>query len=70
MAIVATKIYVKHREIFDDRMKRFFSERPPRDDLVTLKATVTPQDAMKINEHRGACMILAGAGMCNAGHKY
>jgi hypothetical protein len=53
MAIVATKIYVKHREIFDDRMKRFLSERPPRDDLVTLKATVTPQDAMKINEHKG-----------------
>jgi metallo-beta-lactamase family protein len=25
MAIEATKIYVKHREIFDDRMKRFLS---------------------------------------------
>jgi metallo-beta-lactamase family protein len=67
MAIEATKIYVKHREIFDDRMKRFLSERPLRDDLVTLKATVTPQDSKKISEHKGTCMILAGAGMCNAG---
>lgn len=66
MAIEATKIYVKHKEIFDDRMKRFLSERPLRDDLVTLKATLTPQDSKKINEHKGTCMILAGAGMCNA----
>ncbi len=48
MAIEATKIYVKHREIFDDQMKKFISERPLRDDLVTLKATVSPQDSMKI----------------------
>jgi metallo-beta-lactamase family protein len=67
MAIEATKIYIKHKEIFDDKMKRFLSERPLRDDLVTLKAAVTSQDSMKINEHKGPCMILAGAGMCNAG---
>jgi metallo-beta-lactamase family protein len=67
MAIEATKIYVKHREIFDDHMKKFISERPLRDDLVTLKATVSAQDSMNINEHKGPCLILAGAGMCNAG---
>jgi metallo-beta-lactamase family protein len=67
MAIEATKIYVKHREIFDDDMKKFISERPLRDDLVTLKATASSQDSMKINDYKGACLILAGAGMCNAG---
>ena len=67
MAIAATKIYAKHREIFDDNMKRFIADRPLRHDLVTLKATVTPQDSMKINDHKGACLIMAGAGMCNAG---
>ena len=67
MAIEATKIYTKHREIFDDDMKRFIAERPLRDDLVTLKAIATPQESMKINSHKGACLILAGAGMCNAG---
>jgi metallo-beta-lactamase family protein len=67
MAIEATKIYVKHKEIFDEQMTKFISERPLRDDLKTLKVTASPQDSMKINEFQGSCMILAGAGMCNAG---
>jgi metallo-beta-lactamase family protein len=67
MAIQATKIYQKHREIFDDNMKRFLSEHPLSEDLITLKATVRAQDSMKINDHKGPCMILAGAGMCNGG---
>jgi metallo-beta-lactamase family protein len=67
MAVHATKIYADHRELFDDGMKRFIAERPLRDDLVTLKATVSPKESAKINEHQGVCMILAGAGMCNGG---
>ena len=67
MAIEATNIYVKHKEIFDEQMTRFISERPLRRDLTTLRATASPQQSMKINEVAGSCMILAGAGMCNAG---
>jgi metallo-beta-lactamase family protein len=67
MAIEATKIYVKHKEIFDDQMNKFISERPLRDDLRSLKVTASPQESMKINDVQGSCMILAGAGMCNAG---
>jgi metallo-beta-lactamase family protein len=67
MAIQATKIYGKHREIFDDNMKQFLAEKPLRDDLVTLTATLTAQESMKINDHKGTCMILAGSGMCNGG---
>jgi metallo-beta-lactamase family protein len=67
MAIEATKIYMKHRELFDDDMERFISEHPLRDDLVTLKVTATADESKKINEHKGTCLILAGAGMCNAG---
>jgi metallo-beta-lactamase family protein len=67
MAIEATKIYTKHPELFDDGMRRFISEHPLRDDLVTLKLTASANDSKKINEHKGPCMILAGAGMCNAG---
>jgi metallo-beta-lactamase family protein len=67
MAIQATKIYMKNREIFDEQMKRFIAERPLSEDLVTLKATLTAQDSMRISEHEGPCMILAGAGMCNGG---
>jgi metallo-beta-lactamase family protein len=67
MAIQATKIYGKHREIFDDNMKKFIAEKPLRDDLVTLKPTVTAQESMQINDHKGTCLILAGSGMCNGG---
>jgi metallo-beta-lactamase family protein len=67
MAIEATKIYVKHKEIFDEQMTKFISERPLRDDLKSLKVTASPQDSMKINDFQGSCLILAGAGMCNAG---
>ena len=67
MAIQATKIYGKHREIFDDNMKQFLADKPLRDDLVTLKATLTPQESMKINDHQGTCLVLAGSGMCNGG---
>jgi len=67
MAIEATKLYVKHKEIFDEQMTKFITERPLRDDLKTPKVTASPQDSMKINDFQGSCMILAGAGMCNAG---
>src|SRR3974390_3027289 len=67
MAIEATKIYVKHKEIFDEQMTKFIAERPLRDDLKSLKVTASPQESMKINDFQGSCMILAGAGMCNAG---
>jgi metallo-beta-lactamase family protein len=67
MAIEATNIYIKHREIFDDRMKRFIAQRPLRSDLTTLKASISPQESMKINEHKGVCLIMAGGGMCNSG---
>jgi metallo-beta-lactamase family protein len=67
MAIQATNIYVKHKEIFDEQMTRFISERPLSRDLTTLRATASPQQSRKINEVEGSCMILAGAGMCNAG---
>jgi metallo-beta-lactamase family protein len=67
MAIEATKIYTKHPELFDDGMKRFVAEHPLREDLVTLKVTAKANDSKKINEFKGSCLILAGAGMCNAG---
>jgi len=67
MAVEATNIYTKHREIFDERMKRFIAQRPLRADLGTLKTTISPHESMQINAHQGVCLIMAGAGMCNAG---
>ena len=67
MAIEATNIYTRHRELFDEGMTRFVAERPLREDLKTLKLCPTAEDSMKINDQPGPCLVMAGAGMCNAG---
>jgi metallo-beta-lactamase family protein len=67
MAIEATNIYTRHRELFDEGMTKFIAERPLRADLKTLKVCATAEDSMKINDQPGPCLVMAGAGMCNAG---
>jgi metallo-beta-lactamase family protein len=71
MAIQATKLYYKHfqdtPELFDERLLSYIKQKPIRSDLKTLTMSVTAEDSKKINERSGACLIMAGAGMCNAG---
>jgi metallo-beta-lactamase family protein len=67
MAIEATGIYAKHLELFDEQMTEFVRVRPLSEDLTTLRATATAEESRAINSVRGACLIMAGAGMCNAG---
>jgi metallo-beta-lactamase family protein len=71
MAIEATKLYAQHfvrsPELFDERISKYVRQRPIREDLKTLKATRTAAESMEINKAAGPCMIMAGAGMCNAG---
>jgi metallo-beta-lactamase family protein len=67
MAIEATNIYARHRELFDDEMTKFVSEKPLREDLKTMTMSVTAEDSKKINDVPGPCLVMAGAGMCNAG---
>ena len=67
MAVEATNIYMKHMELFDDEMKAFIRDRPLRADLKTMKLTPTADESRAINDVRGACLVMAGAGMCNGG---
>jgi metallo-beta-lactamase family protein len=67
MAIEATNIYARHRELFDEGMTKFITEKPLKADLKTLKMCATAEDSMKINDQPGPCLVMAGAGMCNAG---
>jgi metallo-beta-lactamase family protein len=71
MAIEATKLYYKHfrnnPELFDDRLLNYIRQKPIRHDLKTLKATSTAEESKQINDCPGPCLIMAGAGMCNAG---
>ena len=67
MAIEATRIYTRHVELFDDEMRKYMSDRPLREDLKTLKATESADESKSINFVKGPCLVMAGAGMCNAG---
>ena len=71
MAIEATKLYYKHfqnnPELFDPKLLNFIREKPIRQDLKTLRSTVTADQSRQINDCPGPCLIMAGAGMCNAG---
>jgi metallo-beta-lactamase family protein len=71
MAIEATKLYLKHfqetPELFDERLIKHIRQKPLRADLSTLTATATADQSKQINDCPGACLVMAGAGMCNAG---
>lgn len=67
MAIEATNIYVRHRELFDDALLKFIKDRPLREDLKSMKLTASAEESKKINDEPGPCLIMAGAGMCNGG---
>jgi metallo-beta-lactamase family protein len=69
MAIEATKIYQKHPELWSEELSNFVSERRLATDLALAggKVSVTSDDSRKLNDLKGPCLILAGAGMCNAG---
>jgi metallo-beta-lactamase family protein len=67
MAIEASKIYQHHPELFDDEMNTFLRQGAVSHDLKTLKLSITADDSKKINDEPGPFLVLAGAGMCNAG---
>jgi metallo-beta-lactamase family protein len=67
MAIQATDIYAKHESLFDDELQQYIKERPVYADLKTLRTTVSVDESKAINDVQGACVVLAGAGMCTAG---
>ena len=67
MAIEASRIYMGHKELYDDELLEFIREKPLMEDLKTLKICPTAEDSIAINKVPGPVMVLAGAGMCNAG---
>lgn len=67
MAIEASRIYLRHEELFDNEMLAFLRHGSLMQDLATLKATATADESKQINDVPGPCVIFAGAGMCNAG---
>ena len=67
MAIEATKIYSKHPELFDEEALELLKSGELKEDLSHLQYSTTADESRALNFVEGACMILAGSGMCNAG---
>jgi len=67
MAIEATKIYSSHPELYDEEAAELLRLGVIKGDLSRIIASETAEDSMALNEIDGPCMIMAGAGMCNAG---
>jgi metallo-beta-lactamase family protein len=67
MAIEATKIYLKHHELYDDEANELFRLGAIKGDFSGLHISETAENSMALNYLEGSCMIIAGAGMCNAG---
>jgi metallo-beta-lactamase family protein len=67
MAIEATKLYSRHVELFDDEALAMQQSGELRENLDTAKFCPTADDSRALNDVKGACMIMAGAGMCTGG---
>jgi metallo-beta-lactamase family protein len=67
MAIQATKLYGKHVELFDDEALAMQKSGELRSNLDSLKFCPTPNDSRALNDVKGPCLIMAGAGMCTGG---
>lgn len=67
MAIEATKIYMKHTELYDEEALELSKSGELKTDLSHVNISTTPEESKALNDIEGPCMIIAGSGMCNAG---
>jgi len=67
MAIEATKLYAKHAKLFDDEALAMQQSGELRENLETAHFSPTAEDSRALNNLKGPCLIMAGAGMCTGG---
>ena len=67
MAIAATKIYERHPDLFDEEALDLERRCGAIQNQPYVRTSETPQESMALNDAPGPCLIMAGAGMCNAG---
>jgi len=67
MAIAATKIYQRHPDLFDEEAQDLERRCGAVRQNVHVRTSETPEESMALNDVAGPCLIMAGAGMCNAG---
>ena len=67
LAIRANEVYSKHPELYDTEAAAFVSSGEMEKYLGSVKNCQTADESKALNNIKGTCMIIAGAGMCNAG---
>lgn len=67
MAIKATRIYSHHHELANEAALEFIAKGSVLSELKSLSMTESADESKAINDVSGPCLIMAGAGMCNAG---
>lgn len=67
MAIEAGKVFAHHPDLFDEEATDWKSQGVLPLDRTWFKFTTSVEDSKQLNDVKGPCVILAGAGMCNGG---
>ncbi len=67
MAAEASAIYARHAELYDEEAADLARRNSLEHDLRTLRICTTTEQSRAINDVPGPLLVMAGAGMCNAG---
>jgi metallo-beta-lactamase family protein len=67
LAIQATEIFRKSREYMDRETTALLAKGEDPLNLPGLRFTLTTQESMEINAHRGPAVVISASGMANAG---
>jgi metallo-beta-lactamase family protein len=67
MASRITKVFKKHRELYDEEMTEFVRHNKSPFEFPGLKMAGTSDESKAINHIKGTIMIIAGSGMCTGG---
>lgn len=67
MAITATELYRRHRDLFDADAQSIIDAGDGLLDLPGLKFLRTPAESKQLNEEWGAGVVIAASGMCTGG---
>jgi len=67
MAIEATKIYMKHVQLYDETAAAFWREHGTSLSLPNLTFSRTADESRKINAMKSGAIVIAGSGMCTGG---
>lgn len=67
MAISASKTYLQYANVMESEISELINSGQLRHDSATLITCESAEQSQALNTVNGPCIIIAGAGMCNAG---